>query len=344
MEPVLRFPLSLCVLCSCLRPAGVQELLLERVHAAAALLPPRFLRLGAGMVEGRFFLLFGAHRSPAALKVCDGRIVSQAEGPILWSGGNGLLAPVAVQPRQGVWPSILRQPKSKRVDVNAAFTQLAKAAVECLSSRGIQCIKYVIDGHFSCSTIIHISQKEQVSCSCSKELVKREVEKRFLPLASSPGSYGDVPAAQLHLKKRGWGMLAATTLRVWLEAEKDLLASEMGKKQPPITDQCEMATSRISARSCQPVVVPLVLPKVGKSWRARAACRIYFDPSGPFCLDLTQAAAVWQRCRYRGGSIEEHDENTELTNTEFRLRALLPGTAPFIQRLQFHSGMRQKHP
>lgn len=52
MEPVLRFPLSLCILCSCLRPAGAQELLLERVHAAAALLPPRFLRLGAGMVEG----------------------------------------------------------------------------------------------------------------------------------------------------------------------------------------------------------------------------------------------------------------------------------------------------
>lgn len=38
------------------------------------------------------------------------------------------------------------------------------------------------------------------------------------------------------------------------------------------------------------------------------------------------------------------DENTELTNTEFRLRALLPGTAPFIQRPQFHGGMRQKHP
>lgn len=36
----------------------------------------------------------------------------------------------------------------------------------------------------------------------------------------------------------------------------------MGKKQPPITDQCEMAASRISACSCQPVVVPLVLPKV----------------------------------------------------------------------------------
>lgn len=30
----------------------MQELLLERVHAAAALLPPRFLRLAAGMVEG----------------------------------------------------------------------------------------------------------------------------------------------------------------------------------------------------------------------------------------------------------------------------------------------------
>lgn len=42
----------------------------------------------------------------------------------------------------------------------------------------------------------------------------------------------------------------------------DLLASEMGKKQPPITDQCEMAASRICACSCQPVVAPLVLPKV----------------------------------------------------------------------------------
>lgn len=52
MEPVLRFPLSLCVLCSRLRPAGLQELLLERVRAAAALLSPCLLRLGAEMVEG----------------------------------------------------------------------------------------------------------------------------------------------------------------------------------------------------------------------------------------------------------------------------------------------------
>lgn len=38
------------------------------------------------------------------------------------------------------------------------------------------------------------------------------------------------------------------------------------------------------------------------------------------------------------------DENAELTNTEFSLRALLPGSAPFVQRLQFHGGMRQKRP
>lgn len=63
----------------------------------------------------RFFLLFGAHRSPAALKVCDGRIISQAEGPILWSGGNGLLAPVAVQPRQGVWVCLCLNTEGKNL-------------------------------------------------------------------------------------------------------------------------------------------------------------------------------------------------------------------------------------
>lgn len=67
-----------------------------------------------------------------------------------------------LQTRKGtVWfcsfkPSILRQPKSKRVDVNAAFTQLAKAAVECLSSRGIQCIK--------CVYLTYVVLKKACSC------------------------------------------------------------------------------------------------------------------------------------------------------------------------------------